>query len=102
MAVAGEDQVWDVGDVAVVRGSFYDTAGTLTDPTTITLKARDPSGNIATYTYAEATVTKDSTGVYSKNVTLDEAGKWTFGWTATGTVATSAVYTILVRSDPFA
>jgi hypothetical protein len=102
MATAGQDQLWDVGDVAVARAEFRNSSEALTDPTTVTLKVKDPSGNVTTYTYANAEITKSATGIYTKSITIDEGGKWTFGYIATGTVATAETIVITARPDPFA
>lgn len=87
-----------VGDAMTLRAKFR-VSGTLTDPTTITLDVKDPSGNTDTYTLAGATVTKDSTGSYSKSVTFDEAGWWTYEWTGTGTVVAVEGNQIYVRAQ---
>ncbi len=77
-----------VNDAVSLYAAFRVRAtGTLTDPTTVSLKLRTPSGVATTYTYAGTTVTKDSTGRFSKQVTVDEAGVWAFQWAGTGTVA---------------
>ncbi len=39
------------------------------------------------YTYAGTTVTKDSTGRFSKQITVDEAGVWEVAFVGTGAVA---------------
>jgi hypothetical protein len=75
------------GDVETVTATFTDENGDLTDPTTITLKVMDPSGNTNTYTYSGGTITKDDVGVYSKDLTWDEPGEWTGEWISTGTGA---------------
>ena len=76
-----------VGDTVHLETGFY-VDGTLTDPTTVTLVVTDASGNTeGTYTYAGGTVTKSSTGVYYKDLAVDEDGVWEYKWTATGTVA---------------
>lgn len=77
--------VYDEGDLARISAAFT-VAGTATDPTTVTLKVRDPSGNTDTYTYALGLVTKSSTGNYYKDITLDEVGRWYYRWAGTGTV----------------
>lgn len=61
--------------------------GALTAPTTLTIKVRDPSGNIDTYTLAGSTISTNSTGKYYVNVSCDEAGIWAYEIAATGTVA---------------
>jgi hypothetical protein len=65
----------------------FTVSGTPTDPSTITLTVQDPSGNQDSYTYAGGQVTKSGTGVYYKDVSVDEAGLWAFKWAGTGTVA---------------
>lgn len=77
--------VYDKGDLVRITGTFT-VASTATDPTTITLKVKDPSGNVDTYTYALSQVTKSSTGVYYKDLSLDEAGYWYYQWIGTGAV----------------
>lgn len=75
-----------VGDTVTLTNTFA-VSGTATDPTTISLVVTDPTGTATTYTYAGATITKSSTGVYTKNITADEAGIWSYTWTGTGTAA---------------
>ena len=76
---------WVVGKTVTTRGTFK-VSGALTDPTTVNLKVREPSGTETTYTYA-ATVTRDSLGVFSKAIALSSSGHWAFRWIGTGTVA---------------
>lgn len=87
-----------VGDTVTLTNAFA-VDGTATDPTTITLVVTDPSGNADTYTYAGATITKSSTGVYTKNITADEAGIWSYTWTGTGTAADVADGTFEVHAN---
>ena len=70
-----------VGDAVTVSHDFG------ADPTTVSLAVNKPDGTSTTYTYAAAQITKVSTGVYSKAITADETGTWTYVWTATGTGA---------------
>lgn len=74
---------YDVGDLVRVQATFA-VSGVAADPTTVTLKVKDPAGNTATYTYALGEVTKNGTGVYYKDVSIDESGMWVFQWTGTG------------------
>lgn len=88
-----------VGDTVRITNTFS-VAGTPTDPTTVTLVVTDPSGNTeGTYTYGGATITKSSTGVYYKDLTVDEVGTWLYRWTGTGTVADVAVDSFDVDAD---
>lgn len=61
--------------------------GTATDPTTVTLKVTDPSGNLDTYTYALAQIAKSTTGVFYKDINFAEEGYWKYRWEGTGACA---------------
>ena len=74
------------GDTVTLTNTFK-VSGTATDPTAISLVVTDPAGTATTYTYAGATITKSSTGVYTKNITASTAGLWSYTWTGTGTAA---------------
>ncbi len=69
-----------------ITGTFT-VSGTATDPTTVTLKVKDPAGTVSTYTYAEAQITKDGTGNYHKDVALTLEGYYYYRWEGTGAVA---------------
>ncbi len=82
-------------EIAVTTSAVYDhavnaTVGELTDPTTVTLKVKDSTGTTTTYTYALGTVTKDSTGKYSKNIMPTTSGAWFYWWAGTGAVIGTA------------
>lgn len=87
-----------VGDMLRLQNTFT-VSGTKTDPTTVTLEVKDPSGNTATYTYALSEITKSGTGIYYKDVTFDEAGWWTYEWAGTGTVVVVEGNKIYVRAQ---
>lgn len=74
---------YDKNDLVRLSCAFT-VGGTATDPTTVTLKVKDPSGNTDTYTYALAQITKGTTGNYYKDVTVDEVGIWTYQYMGTG------------------
>lgn len=77
---------YDHGDTVTLRCDFkVDDA--LTDPTTVTLEVTDPSGNMQTYTYAGATITRDSIGRFSKAIAVNESGEWVQRWIGTGACA---------------
>ena len=75
-----------VGDTVTLSNTFK-VSGTATDPTAISLAVTDPAGTATTYTYAGGTITKTSTGLYTKNITASTAGLWSYTWTGTGTAA---------------
>jgi hypothetical protein len=70
----------------------------LTDPTTVTFKTKDPGRNTDSYTYAGGTVTKSATGVYYRDVELDEEGKWLLYGEGTG--ACDAVDILEIYANP--
>lgn len=65
-------------------------AGTVADPTTVTLKFRDPNGNETSVTYAGAQIVRDSVGVYHYDFTPPIPSKqgqaWLARWVATGAI----------------
>jgi hypothetical protein len=64
---------------------FTTVAGVPTDPTTVTLVVKEPDGTLTTYTYP-ATLSKESTGRFYTDITLDAAGLWSYRLTGTGAV----------------
>jgi hypothetical protein len=91
---------YDKGDLVRLSAAFT-VAGVATDPTTVTLKVQDPSGNEATYTYALGQVTKDSAGAYHYDLAIDETGLWTYRWAGTGAVVTAGEANLYARRSAF-
>lgn len=75
----------------------FKVSGTATDPTTVTLTVITPGKVSTDYTYGAAQLTKSSTGVYYRDITLDESGVWYFKFTGTGSCAASVEGTVTVR-----
>lgn len=75
----------------------FTVAGVPTDPTTVALTITTPAGVATTYTWAGATVTRDSVGVFHKDVTCSEAGEWQYEWVGTGTATDATVGTFTVQ-----
>lgn len=71
----------------------FSVSGTPTDPTAISLIVTDPEGTATTYTFALTEITRLSTGVYTKSITCDKAGEWTYEWVGTGAVVETEVGT---------
>lgn len=90
--------VYDVGDVVRVTCTFA-VSSVATDPTTVTLSVKAPSGTVTSYTYAGGTVSKSGTGVYYKDLTINASGTWTYRWVGTGTAATAEENQFLVRNQ---
>lgn len=79
--------VYQVGDLVHIYATFTNSAGVVTDPTTVTLLVKlRYIGPTMTYTYAGTTVTKASTGVYYVDFTPTAEGIWDYRWVGTGTV----------------
>lgn len=88
---------YDLNDSTVPTCTFT-VNDTPTDPTTISLFVREPDGTTNTYTYAAAQITKDSTGVFSKSISLAKRGIWYFKYTGTGACEAVAEGTVTVRN----
>lgn len=88
----------NVGDVVRLRAVFS-VLNVNTDPSTITLQVQSPSGVTTSYTYADAQVTKEGTGIYYYDLSVNEAGWWTYQWTGTGTVEVVQGNKILVKEN---
>lgn len=73
-----------------------------TDPTTVTLKVKGPSGATDSYVYSSGDVTKDYVGVYSKALTLSSAGTYYYRWEGTGAAQTAGEGQFSVRPSQFA
>lgn len=80
MARRDDPNVYYIGSAVVVEAQFR-VAGVLTAPTSPTLKVRDPSGTIVTY--SGGTLTTVAAGIYQAIVYPTAAGEWT--WRAYGT-----------------
>ena len=100
--------VYDIGDTVRLYGvfkaaTFSVAAGVpsatyaLTDPSTVSLLIETPAGVQTTYTYAGATVTKDSTGVFYRDLALTVSGQNIARWTGTGSAVAGGETTIQVR-----
>jgi hypothetical protein len=78
--------VYDVGDSVRLSIAIVNSAGVATDPTALSLTVKPATGTAATYTYALAEITKDSTGNYHKDITVTshDGGTWYYKFTATG------------------
>jgi hypothetical protein len=91
---------YDKGDLVRLTATFT-VSDVNTDPTAVTLKIQDPSGNETTYTYALGQITKTATGQYRYDLTIDETGYWYYRWEGTGAVVASAEAHLLVRATEF-
>jgi hypothetical protein len=84
------------------RAAFTDVTGTAADPTTVVLEILKPSGTTLTYNYptqgaGDGLLTKETTGRYYRDLSLDTAGLWHWTLSGTGTVETSEQGAFYVR-----
>lgn len=79
---------YDIGDKVRITATFTSTAGTNADPTAVTVKHKDPSGNLTTVD--STSVTNSATGVYYADLEPDEAGVWHYSIGGTGNVVAYA------------
>lgn len=68
--------IYDVGDLVRVTGTFTDADDAATDPDVVRVKYQDPSGNDTTDVYGVGSTVKSGTGVYYLDIDADEAGTW--------------------------
>lgn len=90
---------YDIGTKVRLIGEFRDLDNVLSDPTVVVAKTRDPSGNVTTI--SGGSVTKDSTGVYHVDVTLDESGTWWYRFEGTGAVVAADEQAFVVAESRF-
>jgi hypothetical protein len=86
----------NANELATLTNTFS-VGGVPTDPTAVSLVITDPLGAAVTYTYAGATITKTTTGVYTKDVACTTAGEWQYQWIGTGAAADTQVGTWTVQ-----
>ena len=85
-----------VGDSVRCHAIFRLMTGAVTDPTTIVAKHEDPSGTETT-----PTATKTTAGRYYFDLTIDEAGTWSFQFVGTGDIVAAGEATFTVESTVF-
>jgi hypothetical protein len=91
--------IYDVGDLVRVTGTWEDSDGTDTDPAgTITFKYNDPSDNTTSLVYGvDAEVVKSATGIYYTDISIDEHGTWWYRFesgTGTGQAAAESYFEV--------
>lgn len=91
-----------LGNLVRVSVTFEYSDGTDVDPTAVYCKVRDPSGNVATYTYGvDAGLVRDNAGDYHLDVDADERGEWLYRWYSTGTGQAAAEGAFTVEASLF-
>ena len=95
--------IYDIGDRPTVTGTFTNDAGTLTDPTTVTVRVREPDGTETLYTSPVASIVNSSTGVWAFTfpAALDAAGDWYVRFRSTAGLLTAGEQKLVVRPTAF-
>lgn len=76
-----------VGHTIRLYCDFYNLSGAAADPTGVTLTLQAAGGAPTVYTYAATEITRESTGVYYREITLAAPiGRWNYRWEGTGAV----------------
>jgi len=81
--------------------SYFMANNVLTDPTTITLKVKNPAGTTSTYTYGNAEVYKESTGIYYKDIIPDIVGNWYYDFAGAGALVAEDEHNFIVDASQF-
>ena len=86
------------GNGAIVSVTFK-ADGVLTDPTTVTLKVKSPTGATTTYTYALGEITRTGVGAYKKTLpaSILPEGRTVYRYLGTGTAEGSIEGTITIN-----
>jgi len=93
-------QVFDKGDLVRIYAKFR-SGGAYVDPTTVKVSVKDPSGTSTDYLYSLAEVTKESTGVYYKDLSADLVGTYYVRTVTTGTYQAAQEDSFYVRDSEF-
>lgn len=92
---------YDLGDVRRLAVAITDSAGDAADPTGLTFTLQPPDGVTVTYVYGtDAELVKDSVGNYHVDITLAQAGRHAYKFTATGANGQMTDGELYVRRDP--
>jgi hypothetical protein len=91
---------YDIGDLVRLTGTFT-VQDVLTDPSTITLRIKDPAGVEIEFTYAGGGIVRDGVGVYHYDAEIDLSGFWTYRWEGGGAVVTAGEKRLYVRTTAF-
>lgn len=88
----------DAGNKPRFTFRFYNTSGTLTNPTTVTVSIADPAGTVT-----NPSASNVSTGVYTADATaaMTLKGTWTVRVEAAGAVVAAAEEQFVVRPSKF-
>ena len=87
---------YDRGDLVRLRAEFKNAAGTLTNPTAVVLRVKDPAGAVTT-----PVTTTGAAGVYEHDLSLTLEGTWIYRFEGTGAVQAAEEGEVYVRNSAF-
>lgn len=90
---------YDIGDKVRLRAVFTSTSGAFLDPTLVTFKYRDPSGNESTVISSSTSVVHPSTGTYTTDIIVDQQGVWRWRAYSTGNITTAGESDFVARKQ---
>lgn len=91
---------YDIGDMVTIYGIFSDINDVVTDPTTISVLVKDPTGTLTTYVYGvDANLIKDSVGNYHFDITPTVTGVWYYKFVGEGAVKAAEEDSFFVRTS---
>ena len=74
---------YDQGDV-VRLDAIFKVGTTLTDPTTVTLKVKDPAGNTTSHVGVAGGLSNPSVGLWRRDEPVTVQGEYWYRWEGTG------------------
>jgi hypothetical protein len=90
---------YDRGDLVRLTATFT-VSSVATDPTSVVLYVRSPTGTLTTLTYGvDGAVVKVSTGVYRYDYSASAVGNVTFRWASTGVAQAASQDSFFVYDD---
>jgi hypothetical protein len=94
--------IYDIGDLVRFSVAFADLSGAAADPTSVTVKIKDPAGEEAAYVHGvDAEVIRDSLGAFHIDLELTAAGPWWQRWEGSGAVTATEEGYVRVRKSAF-
>lgn len=89
---------YDKADLITLSATFKNAAGTLTDPTAVTLRIMDPRGQIVTY--SGGAIIHDSTGLYHMDFSTHSLhGTWWYRFEGTGAIQAGGEKSFVILSS---
>ena len=92
---------YDIGDRIRLRGSFVNSAGTVVDPSSVTLQLRQLDTDLGSYTtlvYGVNSIVRASAGEYYHDAAPSSEGEWRFRWNGLGDNAAAGESAFLMRT----